>query len=51
MSTTACANCGTLVYGEGPWLTLSKVAALGAAYLFLGALMVAATVSYTFLML
>jgi hypothetical protein len=39
------------VYGQGPWLTLSKVAALGVAYLFLGALMLTATVSYTFLML
>jgi hypothetical protein len=39
------------VYGQGPWLTLSKTVALGLAYFFLGALMLTATVSYTFLML
>ena len=39
------------VYGQGVWLTLSKVTALGVAYLVLGALMLTATVSYTFLML
>ncbi|HUA24791.1 MAG TPA: DUF3667 domain-containing protein [Steroidobacteraceae bacterium] len=39
------------VYGQGPWLTLGKVTALGVAYLFLGLLMLTATVSFTFLML
>ncbi|MFZ0499393.1 MAG: hypothetical protein WAU49_08975 [Steroidobacteraceae bacterium] len=36
------------VYGQGPWLTLSKVAALGVAYLLLGSLMLVATFSYSF---
>jgi Protein of unknown function (DUF3667) len=39
------------VYGQGRWLTLSKLAALGVAYFFLSVLMFTATVSYTFLML
>jgi hypothetical protein len=39
------------VYGQGPWLTLAKLVALGAAYLLLGVVMLAATVSYSFLML
>ena len=39
------------VYGQGPWLTLSKMGVLAVAYLFLGVLMLGATVSYTFLML
>lgn len=39
------------VYGQGRWLTLGKVAALGVAYIFLGGLMLTATVSYSFLML
>lgn len=39
------------VYGQGTWLTLSKLAALGVAYFFLGVLMLVATVSYSFLML
>jgi hypothetical protein len=39
------------VYGQGPWLTLGKLAALGVAYSFLGLLMLAVTVSFAFLML
>jgi Protein of unknown function (DUF3667) len=39
------------VYGQGRWLTLSKLAALGAAYFFLGMLMFMATASYSFLAL
>ena len=39
------------VYGQGRWLTASKLAALGVVYLFLSVLMLTATVSYTFLML
>jgi hypothetical protein len=39
------------VYGQGRWLTLSKLAALGVVYFFLGVVMVAATASYSFLML
>lgn len=39
------------VYGQGKWLTLSKLAALGVAYFFFGVLMLVATVSYSFLML
>lgn len=39
------------VYGQGPALTLSKISALGVAYFFLGVVMLAATVSYSFLML
>jgi hypothetical protein len=39
------------VYGQGRWLTLSKLAALGVVYFFLGVVMVAATTSYSFLML
>jgi Protein of unknown function (DUF3667) len=38
------------VYGQGRWLTLSKLTALGAAYCFLGAVMLVATFSYSFLM-
>jgi len=39
------------VYGQSVWLTLSKLAALGVAYLFLGVLMLAATFSFSFLTL
>jgi hypothetical protein len=39
------------VYGQGRWLTLSKLAALGIAYFFLGMLMFVATLSFSFLML
>lgn len=39
------------VYGQGVWLTLSKLAALAVVYFFLGAVMVTATASYSFLML
>ncbi|MGH8298741.1 MAG: DUF3667 domain-containing protein [Steroidobacteraceae bacterium] len=39
------------VYGQGRWLTLSKLTALGIAYLFLGVLMFLATAVYSFLML
>lgn len=39
------------VYGQGAWLTLSKLAGLAAVYLLLGILMMAATASYSFLML
>lgn len=39
------------VYGQGRWLTLSKLAALAVVYFFLGIVMIAATASYTFLML
>jgi hypothetical protein len=39
------------LYGQGRWLTLSKLAALGVAYFFLGMLMFVATLSYSFLML
>lgn len=39
------------VYGQGRWLTLAKLAALGVAYFFLGMLMFTATLSYSFLML
>jgi hypothetical protein len=39
------------VYGQGRWLTLSKLAALAVAYSFLGMLMFVATVSYSFLTL
>lgn len=39
------------VYGQGPALTLSKMSVLGVAYFFLGVVMLAATFSYSFLML
>lgn len=39
------------VYDQGRLLTLSKLAALGVVYFFLGLVMIAATASYTFLML
>ncbi|MDE2049612.1 MAG: DUF3667 domain-containing protein [Gammaproteobacteria bacterium] len=39
------------VYGQGVWLTLGKLTALGAAYFVLGAVMIAATASYSFLTL
>jgi hypothetical protein len=39
------------VYGQGRWLTLSKLAALGVAYFSLGVVMLLATVFYSFLML
>jgi hypothetical protein len=39
------------LYGQGRWLTLSKLAALGVAYFFLGMLMFMATLSYSFLTL
>jgi hypothetical protein len=39
------------VYGQGRWLTLGKLSALGAAYCVLGIAMLVATVSYSFLML
>lgn len=39
------------VYGQGRWLTLSKLAALGVVYFFLGVMLIAATASYSFLML
>ncbi|MGH8169389.1 MAG: DUF3667 domain-containing protein [Steroidobacteraceae bacterium] len=39
------------VYGQGRWLTLSKLTALGVVYFFLGLVMIAATASYSFLML
>lgn len=39
------------VYGQGGWRTVSKLAALGVAYLVLGVVMIAATASYSFLML
>ncbi len=39
------------VYGQGRWLTLSKLTALGAAYFVLGMTMLVATVSYSFMML
>lgn len=39
------------VYGQGRWLTLGKLITLGIAYSFLGALMFAATISYSFLMM
>jgi hypothetical protein len=39
------------VYGQGRWLTLSKLGALGSAYFFLGLVMWLATLSYSFLML
>ena len=39
------------VYGEGRWLTLGKLTALGVAYVFLAVVMLTATFSYSFLML
>jgi Protein of unknown function (DUF3667) len=39
------------VYGQGRWLTLSKLAGLAVVYFFLGMVLVAATASYSFLML
>jgi len=39
------------VYGQGRWLTLSKLTVLGVAYFLLGVTMLVATVSYSFLML
>lgn len=39
------------VYGQGWWLTLGKLSALGTAYLFLCGLVVAATISFSFLTL
>jgi Protein of unknown function (DUF3667) len=39
------------VYGQGRWLTLSKLAGLAVVYCFLGIVLVAATASYSFLML
>jgi Protein of unknown function (DUF3667) len=39
------------VYGQGRWLTLGKLSTLGVAYSFLCVLMLAATVSYSFLSL
>lgn len=39
------------VYGQGRWLTLSKLAALGVVYFCLGIVLVAATASYSFLLL
>jgi hypothetical protein len=39
------------VYGQGPWLTLGKLTVLGVAYVFLGAVMLVVTFSYSFLML
>ena len=39
------------VYQQGRLLTVSKLAALGVVYFFLGLVMIAATASYTFLML
>lgn len=39
------------VYGQGSWLTLSKLGALGVAYLFLGVLLFLGTAVYSFLML
>lgn len=39
------------VYGQGGWLTLSKLTVLAVAYFFLGILMLLATFSYSFLML
>ena len=39
------------LYGQGRWLTLSKLAALGVAYFLLGMLLFLATLSYSFLML
>lgn len=39
------------VYGQGRWLTLSKLGALGSTYFFLGLVMWLATASYSFLML
>lgn len=39
------------VYGQGRWLTFGKLTAVGVAYFFFGALMLTATVSYSFLMM
>jgi hypothetical protein len=39
------------VYGQGRWLTLGKLTALGVTYVFLGVMMLAATFAYSFLML
>jgi Protein of unknown function (DUF3667) len=39
------------VYGQGRWLTLSKLAGLAVVYCFLAIVLVAATASYSFLML
>ncbi len=39
------------VYGQGRWLTVGKLSALAVAYVFLGAVMLVATFSYSFLML
>jgi hypothetical protein len=39
------------VYGQGRWLTLSKLSTLAAAYFVLGIALLVATVSYSFLML
>lgn len=39
------------VYGQGAWLTLSKLTALGVTYCILGMVMLVATFSYSFLML
>ena len=38
------------VYGQGPWLTVSRLAVLAVAYCFFGLLMLVAAFSYTFLM-